>query len=621
MGDYGYLHLGRVLEYDATRNAYNLESVGLARTAKWSSVPSCVPDLRKGDRVILGAKGTSRDDLVILGRLDRIGFDLDGWLAGFVAGMDSGDPYRHPTAPEATLATLGVQRLALPDADAAALLQPLGFTVVTGTDKATGRAFALTYSESGTDRAWGAYLCDLSAPVTLMIQAPHPVADQNTELMALDHWRRTPGALLLLAGAHRLAGGVQGDGYGLADVAHRSASLFHLVAAAYAANGVAAVQWHGFADASAPGLDHVVSPGSGNVGPATRRIAGNLERSGFAVGVAWDSSGSGTGLTALVNEQGDDALANGAAWTHVENSATVRLDPGLRAAAVAAVVAAAPQAATGVPMLAEPKSGQFPLSVGSVNTTGGSRYAAPITHRHAERPEAVAERADMQTRLAAEEAATLAQATTNTGLQDRLTAEETATLAQAAVNTDVDTRLVVLESNPFRSERDLYGDLVSNMVRDNATNAITLANGTLYVMRLYGRPALTLSAIRLATSVVGVGGTTSVALLVGSSTAALSRVRLSTLTLTTLGRVTYTFGSAYNSAAGTHLVVALLPLGYTTAPQLAGRTGIAHSSLINPSSLYTSTLKTGQTDMPTAIDLTDGSWSSAQTSKPWVALA
>lgn len=599
MGNYGYLHLGRVLSRDATRNAYNLESVGLARTAKWPPVPSCVPDLQPGDRVILGAKGTSRDDLVILAKLQQAGFDLGAWLETFTGGMTAADPYRHPTPQESALGVVGLQRLALPGSDAETPLQSLGFTVVTGTDSVTGRAFALAYSESDTDRAWGAYLFDLSAPLRLTIQAPHPVADAETELMALEHWRSTPGALLLVAGAHRLAGGVQGDGYGLADVAHRTESLFHQVAASYAEGRVAAVQWHGFADASAPGLDQVVSPGSGNVGPGTLRIAANLERSGFAVGVAWDSSGSGTGLIALENAQGDDAVLRGAGWTHVENSATVRQDPELRAAAVAAVVAAGPEFATGVPMLAEPASGQYPLDVGSVNTVGDSPYAAHANHRHAER-----------------------QATL-----DRITAEETATAAQAVVNADqavtnanADARLYALEVNPHRADRDLYSDVVSTMPREDAVNGIALTNGTLYLVRMYGRPALTLSAIRLATTVVGAGGTTSVALFVGSATTALSRVRLSTLTLTTLGRLTYTFSGSYSSAANSHLVVALLPTGYTTAPQLAGRTGIGHSTLINPSASLFTHVTRAETVMPTDVNLTDGTWTSALTSKPWVAL-
>lgn len=69
MPDYGYLQRGRITGYDINTGGYFLDSVGLARTSKWGPTPSCVPGLRKGDRVILGATGTSRDDLIILARV------------------------------------------------------------------------------------------------------------------------------------------------------------------------------------------------------------------------------------------------------------------------------------------------------------------------------------------------------------------------------------------------------------------------------------------------------------------------------------------------------------------------------------------------------------------------
>jgi hypothetical protein len=94
MSDYGYLHLGRVLRQDAASGGYELQSVGLARTSKWGPVPSCVPGLTAGDRVILGAKGTSRDDLVILAKIGAafpdIG-DIDGLLDALNAKANATD--------------------------------------------------------------------------------------------------------------------------------------------------------------------------------------------------------------------------------------------------------------------------------------------------------------------------------------------------------------------------------------------------------------------------------------------------------------------------------------------------------------------------------------------------
>jgi hypothetical protein len=69
MPDYGYLHMGRVTGYDLDSGGYLLDSVGLARTMKWGPTPSCVPGLRKNDRVVLGATGTSRDNLIIIAKV------------------------------------------------------------------------------------------------------------------------------------------------------------------------------------------------------------------------------------------------------------------------------------------------------------------------------------------------------------------------------------------------------------------------------------------------------------------------------------------------------------------------------------------------------------------------
>lgn len=409
---YGFLHRGTIVALDPMSGGYTVRISALAPGRIMGPFPAMAAGLDPGDRVALASIGTSRDDLVIVGKLpgEPVGFDLGAWLADYASRMSTTQPYREPTALEAANGVLGVERLGLAGADAASLLGPLGYTVVADVDSVTKRPFALAYNEAGTDRAWGAFLVDLSEPVRLMVQAPHPVADQYSELMALDHWRKTPGAILLMAGAHRDATGVQQGGYAIADVCKQVGSMFHQVATTYAARNVPGVQWHGFADASAPGLDKIVATGSGNAGPSSVRVAEELADAGFAVGRGWDSSGSGTGLIGLTNVHGDDMLARGVAWTHVENNFTTRADPLLRTRAVDAVVAAQPEVAGVARMLAEAKSGQFPKPVGSANTTGTSPYSARADHIHASR------QADL----------------------DRITAVETK-------NTSQDTRLTSLE--------------------------------------------------------------------------------------------------------------------------------------------------------------------------------
>lgn len=83
---YGYLHRGRIISVDEVTGGFNLQSVGLARTSRWGPVPSAVPGLDVGDRVILGATGTSRDDLVIIAKVGA-DFPAIGDIPGLTAAL------------------------------------------------------------------------------------------------------------------------------------------------------------------------------------------------------------------------------------------------------------------------------------------------------------------------------------------------------------------------------------------------------------------------------------------------------------------------------------------------------------------------------------------------------
>jgi hypothetical protein len=310
------------------------------------------------------------------------GTDLTALINSFVAPFNSSQPYREPTTTEKNNGVAGIQRLAISGADSAGLLTPLGFTISSGIDSVTKKPYILAYNEFGTDRSWGLYLVDLSAPIRLIIECPHPVSDQYSELMGLQHWQAVSGTLLMLAGAHRDAAAA------LADVAHQTGSLFHGVAASFADMKLPQIQHHGFADATAPGLTQVVSAGTGIVGSAIRRVSQELTSAGFTVGNAWDSSGSGTSLTATTNVQGIDAAAKNTTWIHVENNATTRNSVDSRRLAVASVIAAQTEGlayADGAVPLANAVTGQFPNNVGTANTAGTSAFASRSDHIHKER--------------------------------------------------------------------------------------------------------------------------------------------------------------------------------------------------------------------------------------------
>ena len=130
---YGFLHVGRVLRVDDPSGGYYLESVGLARTSTWGPVPSCIPGLIAGDRVILGAKGTSRDDLVILAKIDNTFpdiLDIPGLVAALAAKAST-------AALTAAVATLNATDAALATAD----------TVLTGR-VGTAEATLITHADA-----------------------------------------------------------------------------------------------------------------------------------------------------------------------------------------------------------------------------------------------------------------------------------------------------------------------------------------------------------------------------------------------------------------------------------------------------------------------------------------
>jgi hypothetical protein len=85
---YGYLHRGRIISADPATGGFNLQSVGLARTSRWGPVQSTVPGLAVGDRVILGATGTSRDELVIIAKVGAT-FPAIGNIPGLQVALDS----------------------------------------------------------------------------------------------------------------------------------------------------------------------------------------------------------------------------------------------------------------------------------------------------------------------------------------------------------------------------------------------------------------------------------------------------------------------------------------------------------------------------------------------------
>jgi hypothetical protein len=254
--------------------------------------------------------------------------DLTDRVTGFLAAQRADQPYRDPTAAERADAAVAFAHVlsGSPGSFAA-----FGFSAVEDVDPDTGRRYALYASGSG-DRAWGAVLVDLSAPIRRAIEVPHPRTDIDTEGVGLDLFRKVPGSVVLFAGAHRRAGA------GAADVAHNAASFFHALAVTLAERGVPQVQVHGFADLNLPDADSVVSTGSDTPNPLATRIADDLDARGITACRAW---GTACGrLEGTTNVQGHAAAEQGSVFVHVELSNRLRADAGRRATVVEALAAA-----------------------------------------------------------------------------------------------------------------------------------------------------------------------------------------------------------------------------------------------------------------------------------------
>ncbi|MEU0796589.1 hypothetical protein ABZ342_41560 [Amycolatopsis sp. NPDC005961] len=223
---------------------------------------------------------------------------MEAFLRDFTAAQSSRGPYRRATAAELAAAEAGFA--ALLD-QAPHDLDELGFSVEDG---------SLVRQEPDSERAWGLYALDRSAPPSLVVEAPHASSDLRTELIGLELFRRTPGAILAVGGAHRRR----------EDPAHDTGTVFHVVTTLLARRGLPQVQLHGFNDTTLISADVVVSAGAAETGDAARRAADRLADAGFRVCRAWADPCRGLAGTTNVQSQ----AAGGTPFLHVELSRTVR---------------------------------------------------------------------------------------------------------------------------------------------------------------------------------------------------------------------------------------------------------------------------------------------------------
>jgi hypothetical protein len=219
----------------------------------------------------------------------------------------------------------GACSFALPAAIAAAA------QIRTFTDTSSGKTYCLLMevldgnNNGKVDRGWGAFMVNPNATLEISHQAPHPLADLNTENESIGVFGGTASRSWLMTGAHRLAASGSNScqsSYGAADAAHNVTNMFHatnIELMAFYGNNLQTIQWHGMASDTCS-TNAFLSHGR-DVNPAAGDKNLQLRNSMLAAHPTWniETPDSSCTLNATDNVQG--RLINGVAAASVCSTA------------------------------------------------------------------------------------------------------------------------------------------------------------------------------------------------------------------------------------------------------------------------------------------------------------
>lgn len=139
------------------------------------------------------------------------------------------------------------------------------------------------------EKGWGLYLFRVGAAASgkILVEAPHPLADAGTPLVAVHAYQALHPRALLIAGAHRDA-----NADGSADVAHADQSIFQSIHAALLkqTKNLVVLQIHGFDGSKRPdypqlvlGLDGISTDAQKNT--LAQKISSALTSQQISVGI------------------------------------------------------------------------------------------------------------------------------------------------------------------------------------------------------------------------------------------------------------------------------------------------------------------------------------------------
>ena len=238
--------------------------------------------------------------------------------------------YTEPSSPDySTMRTIfGLIDTGVSQNDAGSILSAsnvatqLNYQVIPVNDSATGNKYYVLMENTIVNRGWGSYLftAERSPSTTrVMIEAPHPVTDFNSQQIAYTIYTNAYPHVtaLLVSGVERTFGP-----NGQTDMAHRTQSIFETANEAFTKLGSVVIQIHGFDASHHPAEPLVVlSDGDGGINGALQAIASNLEAANLSVGI-FDGF-THEKLGAQGNIQGRYARAFGAGFVHSEISSIV----------------------------------------------------------------------------------------------------------------------------------------------------------------------------------------------------------------------------------------------------------------------------------------------------------
>ncbi len=241
--------------------------------------------------------------------------------------------------------------------EAAACALPSSYRLVRITDPAAGALRVIAEVDAGGQPSpslfWGTYVAPVTAPSPardLVVEAPHPIFDTNTELQSTAVFLASGAKLLLIAGAHRcadtLASACSGTtdacgataAYRVSDAAHTVELPFFAVHALVSQSFSGTfLQLHGNAEACPDALVSDCSGAWSDAGPASA-LASALASRGVSIGQCGAGyPTSACNLCGTDNVEARMTAGSMAACTttgstygrfvHVEQQLTLRADP------------------------------------------------------------------------------------------------------------------------------------------------------------------------------------------------------------------------------------------------------------------------------------------------------